>query len=216
MVFAQRTRLLRWAGQPSTFYLLLNAVLLTGLIHYWSGWSLSSQHFAWFTAHDSLETDAPSASTLPTHLVPQTHAAIVPPPVPPPVSLSLPPSPPPVSTSAPPNIPPSAFPITSLANQLPGFCNLCGPEDAYCKKYGCVTIQIHARKYHHIDFTLFSLSAFDNHTAFIYWHARVALKVPTHGSIASCATLPLANPRRLRSSAAASPVDKASPTANNG
>ncbi|KAH7106458.1 hypothetical protein BKA62DRAFT_612217 [Auriculariales sp. MPI-PUGE-AT-0066] len=111
MSFNIRSRTPRWAGQPSTFLLLLNACLLTALLHYWSHWNAYGPQVSVWVGHHSHSHAHDNDDDVRAHF--NVHHAAPPPPSPPP--------------------PP---PPASAADNLPGFCNVCGPEDIFCEKYG--------------------------------------------------------------------------------
>ncbi|KAH7106459.1 hypothetical protein BKA62DRAFT_766006 [Auriculariales sp. MPI-PUGE-AT-0066] len=122
MFYSLRIRTPRWAGQFSTFLLLLNACMLTALIHYWTGMHLPSSLSLWDRApskfwrhhhhhhhhaaadkeHDDLHVAPPQAGR----------------------------------KDAPLDKSPAPALNAQNGSTLPGFCNVCGPEDTFCRKYG--------------------------------------------------------------------------------
>jgi len=110
MVFNLRARVPRLAGQPSTFYVLLNALIFTALIHYWSGWAWSGRS-NWANSPHEHDDDG--------HVAP----------------------PPPVQQQPPPPKPVAPAPkiVETPTIRLPAFCDVCGPEDVWCSKFGSVS-----------------------------------------------------------------------------
>ncbi|EJD41058.1 hypothetical protein AURDEDRAFT_153366 [Auricularia subglabra TFB-10046 SS5] len=107
MAFALKPRAPRWAGQPSTFFLLLNACLLTGLLHYWVvGFDSPAPISVWVGHEQPFEQDRQAYELPVDRDRPLLGNANAEPPAPATVG--------PAGTS----------------------CDACGADDALCNKYG--------------------------------------------------------------------------------
>lgn len=62
---ALRFRAPRWAGQPSTFFLILNACLLTALVHYWTNgfYGPHASISVWVGEHDRARVEPESSAS---------------------------------------------------------------------------------------------------------------------------------------------------------
>ena len=157
MVFNLRARVPRLAGQPSTFYVLLNALIFTALIHYWSGWAWSGRS-NWANSPHEHDDDG--------HVAP----------------------PPPVQQQPPPPKPVAPAPkiVETPTSRLPAFCDVCGPEDVWCSKFGSVSN------------TRVCSTCSSRLTAETSLPARDPLKAQTLVYDASCAKLKPERPSRSR------------------